>query len=382
MAHTSVTDGVPETATLTLGHFEKGGEPSRPLEAPPLHLKASSSILGLVFSSPSNPNPSESERERTSRASNPSVRSSHGSTPAARRLPAPPAPAPAPRAAAAADAARYGPSLPRSPSSPLRAQIAGGSHLTRVPSHLSSVDEEGGEPDARVHLRDPPNAMRASISALPSPARFDPSPARASMAAALRPPATRAKLDFPAAEASPAEKENLLPAAAPASPMSWAGAAAGKEDLLSPAGADAHDELVALNLAAVASAAGTPGTGPLFVRGRLYDLYSARRNERLKRKHGSPFAALDPEQMAEDPCVAVELSKRRGAKKAYATTGAESVRKSMPAADFGAGRAVSMGPRSSLRSSKEMKKASAASGTASLAVKERRVNSRSSTRRI
>nr|CAB3457915.1 unnamed protein product [Digitaria exilis] len=261
----------------------------------------------------------------------------------------------------AASSVQTPPASMKKAANPMRASICA------IPSPISRLE---------------PNAMRASISALPSPARFDPSPARASMAAALRPPATRAKLDFPAAEASPAEKENLLPAAAPASPMSWAGAAAGKEDLLSPAGADAHDELVALNLAAVASAAGTPGTGPLFVRGRLYDLYSARRNERLKRKHGSPFAALDPEQMAEDPCVAVELSKRRGAKKAYATTGAESVRKSMPAADFGAGRAVSMGPRSSLRSSKEMKKASAASGTASLAVKERRVNSRSSTRRI
>ena len=233
-----------------------------------------------------------------------------------------------------------------------------------------------------------PSPMRASISALPSPARFEPGPARAptAAAAALTPP-TRAKLDFPAAEASPpprapaaAGKENLLPAAAPAG-------SAEKENLL-PAGADAHDELVALNLAAVARAAGTPGAGPLFVRGRLYDLYSARRDELLKRKLGFPYyedsasPALDPEAMAEDPCVAVELSKRRVAKKAYATTGAESVRRSMPAADFATGRAGGLGPRSSLRSSKEMKKASAASGTVSLAVKERRINPRSSTRRM
>ena len=229
-----------------------------------------------------------------------------------------------------------------------------------------------------------PSPMRASISALPSPARFEPSPARASAAAALPPP-TRAKLDFPAAEAppparAPPGKENLLPAAAPAG-------SAEKENLL-PAGADAHDELVALNLAAVARAAGTPGAGPLFVRGRLYDLYSARRDERLKRKLGFPYyedsasPALDPEAMAEDPCVAVELSKRRVAKKAYATTGAESVRRSMPAADFATGRAGGLGPRSSLRSSKEMKKASAASGAVSLAVKERRINPRSSTRRM
>ncbi|OEL37268.1 hypothetical protein BAE44_0001713 [Dichanthelium oligosanthes] len=242
-------------------------------------------------------------------------------------------------------------------------------------------------------IRLEPSPLRASISALPSPVRFElkPSPMRASMAAAL-PPSTRAKLDFPAAAASPparapAGKENLLPA----TPPSRAGAAAEKENLLLPAGADAHDELLALNLAAVARAAGTPATGPLFVRGRLYDLYSARRNERLKRKHGFPYsyeeesagyAGLDPEAMAEDPCVAVELSKRRVAKKSYGATGAESVRRSMPAADFAAGRAGGLGPRSSLRSSKEMKKASAASGTVSVAVKERMINPRSSSRRI
>ncbi|RLN33531.1 skin secretory protein xP2-like [Panicum miliaceum] len=240
-------------------------------------------------------------------------------------------------------------------------------------------------------IRLEPSPMRASISALPSPARFEPSPARASTAAALPPPTRAAKVDFPATASPPAKapagKENLLPAAAPSTSPAVAGAAE-KENLL-PAGADAHDELVALNLAAVARAAGTPAAGPLFVRGRLYDLYSARRDERLKRKLGFPYnedsasAALDPEAMAEDPCVAVELSKRRVAKKAYATTGAESVRRSMPAADFAAGRAGGgLALRSSLRSSKEMKKASAASGTVSLAVKERRVNPRSSARRI
>ncbi|KAJ1290863.1 hypothetical protein BS78_02G275500 [Paspalum vaginatum] len=231
-------------------------------------------------------------------------------------------------------------------------------------------------------VRFDPSPIRASISTLPSPVRAEPSPMRASMAAAP----TRAKLDFPAAASPPprsaAGKENVLPAAAPLAPPPY------EEESLLPAGADAHDELVALNLAAVARAA---GTGPLFVRGRLYDRYSARRNERLKRKHGFPYyedsasaAAVDadPETMAEDPCVAVELSKRRVAKKAYAATGAESVRRSMPAGDFSAGRGGGLGPRSSLRNSKEMKKASAASGVVSLAVKERRVNSRSSARRI
>jgi hypothetical protein len=146
---------------------------------------------------------------------------------------------------------------------------------------------------------------------------------------------------------------------------------------------------VALNLAAIARTAGTPSGGPLFVRGRLYDLYSARRNERLKRKQDFPFyseefasAAVDPETMAENPCVAVELSKRRVAKKAYAASGAESVRRSMPAVDFAACRGGDLGPRSSLRSSKEMKKASAASGAVSMATKVRRVNPRSSVRRF
>ncbi|WVZ65889.1 hypothetical protein U9M48_015180 [Paspalum notatum var. saurae] len=228
--------------------------------------------------------------------------------------------------------------------------------------------------------------IRASISALPSPVRAEPSPMRASVAAAP----TRAKLDFPAVASPPprsaAGKENVLPAAAAAlAPPP----AAQEESLVLPAGADAHDELVALNLAAVARAAGTGG--PVFVRGRLYDRYSARRNERLKRKHGFPYyedsasaaaVDVDPEAMAEDPCVAVELSKRRVAKKAYAATGAESVRRSMPAGDFAAARGGGLGPRSSLRNSKEMKKASAASGVVSQAVKERRVSSRSSTRRI
>lgn len=125
-------------------------------------------------------------------------------------------------------------------------------------------------------------------------------------------------------------------------------------------------------------------TSPMFERGRLYDLYSARRNERLKRKHGW-YAAAEEEAgaMAEDPCVAVELSKRRVAKKA----GAESVvRRSMPAAaesslSYRAGGGLSA-MRSSLRSSKEMKKPSAASSCATAtkpsAIKDRRVGMRSS----
>lgn len=146
------------------------------------------------------------------------------------------------------------------------------------------------------------------------------------------------------------------------------------------------DEEVAFNLADTSTEDWTAmlaPTSPLFERGRLYDLYSARRNERLKRKHGW-YTAGEEETvaMAEDPCVAVELSKRRGAKK----TGAESaVRRSMPAAEpslsYRAGGGLSA-MRSSLRSSKEMKKPSAASSCATAtkpsAIKDRRVGMRSS----
>ncbi|KAL6841800.1 hypothetical protein ACP4OV_028312 [Aristida adscensionis] len=228
--------------------------------------------------------------------------------------------------------------------------------------------------------------MRASVCAFPSPIRLDPSPLRASISALpppprlepSPPPPRRAKLDLPASVA-----------AAPSPP---ARTPAGKENLPAAAadddGAAASLDL-ASNLAALAKAASS-ATSPLFVRGRLYDLYSARRNERLKRKQASE---ADVEAMAEDPCVAVELSKRRGAKKAFAgaatATGAESVRRSMPAWAFASGRAnggAGATPlRSSLRSSKEMRKPSAASGVAagvSLAMRDRRVTSRSSVHRI
>ncbi|KAL5197123.1 hypothetical protein ABZP36_000635 [Zizania latifolia] len=205
-----------------------------------------------------------------------------------------------------------------------------------------------GLPPLACSVQTPPGSikkaqtpLRSSICALPTP-RLEPSP--------------RAKLDFAATP---------LPARA-----------VGKENR------HVHDE-VALDLAAAAvnncKAAPLPCPSPLFERGRLYDLYSARRNERLKRKHGFPVGEEEAEAMAGDPCVAVELSKRRGAKK----SGADSVRRSMTAAaDFSASRATTttLGRRSSLRSSKEMKKASAASfaGAKSSSVKERRASTRSS----
>ncbi|KAE8804715.1 hypothetical protein D1007_19272 [Hordeum vulgare] len=171
--------------------------------------------------------------------------------------------------------------------------------------------------------------------------------------------------------------------------------AAGKENLFFHDDGDEEEE-APFNLADATtgdwtSAAVAP-TCPLFERGRLYDLYSARRNERLKRKHGW-YAAGEEEAgaMAEDPCVAVELSKRRVAKKA-AGPPESLLRRSMPAAaaaefsqSYRAGGGLSA-MRSSLRSSKEMKKPSAASSCAPAAklsaAKGRRVGSQSSVRRI
>ncbi|KAM3384569.1 hypothetical protein ACQJBY_008919 [Aegilops geniculata] len=176
--------------------------------------------------------------------------------------------------------------------------------------------------------------------------------------------------------------------------------AAGKENLHFP-DADDADEAVPFNLADASTddwTAAVAPTSPLFERGRLYDLYSARRNERLKRKQGW-YAAGEEEAgaMAEDPCVAVELSKRRGAKKA-AGAPESAVRRSMPAAPAELSQSYRSGGglsamRSSLRSSKEMKKPSAASSCATgassrataakpSAAKGRRVGSQSSVRRI
>lgn len=90
----------------------------------------------------------------------------------------------------------------------------------------------------------------------------------------------------------------------------------------------------------------TPSTKciPLFERGRMYDEYSARRNERLKRKKGE----VEEERSVNDSGVsALEFGKRRNAKKM------ESVRKSVPA-NFSIGRRE--GLRSSVRISKENKK--------------------------
>lgn len=92
------------------------------------------------------------------------------------------------------------------------------------------------------------------------------------------------------------------------------------------------------------TAAVNANSSPLFERGKMYDVYSARRNERLKRKKGE----AEEERTVHDSGVsAVEFGKRRNVKKV------ESVRKSVPA-NFSVCRRE--GLRSSVRISKENKK--------------------------
>jgi hypothetical protein len=87
-------------------------------------------------------------------------------------------------------------------------------------------------------------------------------------------------------------------------------------------------------------------TSPLFERGRLYDLYSARRNERLRKRQLELLEDTEAVKVIQNPAVAVELGKRKTSKKN------ESARKSI-SGDF-----VSRIPtlRSAVRTSKEMKK--------------------------
>ncbi|XP_068646578.1 uncharacterized protein [Aristolochia californica] len=82
---------------------------------------------------------------------------------------------------------------------------------------------------------------------------------------------------------------------------------------------------------------------PLFERGRLYDEYSARRNERLKRKKAETG---DDQSAMDHAAFNVEFGKRKAAKKT------ETLRKSVPA-NFSIPRRE--GLRSSVRLSKENK---------------------------
>lgn len=88
-------------------------------------------------------------------------------------------------------------------------------------------------------------------------------------------------------------------------------------------------------------------TNALFERGRFYQLYSARRNERLKRK----MMEISEETVALYPEVAVELSKKRSLKKA------ETPRKSCPGS-FSVSRASNLRSSAVRSSYKEVKKVS------------------------
>ncbi|WOL10759.1 hypothetical protein Cni_G19518 [Canna indica] len=81
----------------------------------------------------------------------------------------------------------------------------------------------------------------------------------------------------------------------------------------------------------------------LFERGRFYEVYAARRNERLRMRKAEEVA------VAEDPGVAVELARRRGSKKA------EAARRAVVPEEFPVIRARNLRSPVSARSSKEMK---------------------------
>lgn len=106
----------------------------------------------------------------------------------------------------------------------------------------------------------------------------------------------------------------------------------------------------------------TCSNSPIFERGRFYELYSARRNERLKRKKEE----IAEEIITQDPSIAIELAKRRSSKKV------DSLWKSVPA-DFSSSRVL----RSSVRSTKEMKKPSAVTYPDKPAARGKRIGTRS-----
>ncbi|KAK1324537.1 hypothetical protein QJS10_CPA01g00274 [Acorus calamus] len=93
------------------------------------------------------------------------------------------------------------------------------------------------------------------------------------------------------------------------------------------------------------------GSPPLFERGRLYEVYLARRNERLKRKKGEIF--VEETQVSEAVVVNgdVDLGGRRRTVKKEGVC----LRKSMPP-DFSVGRLQSL--RSSVRVNKENRRPS------------------------
>ncbi|KAF3335578.1 hypothetical protein FCM35_KLT20085 [Carex littledalei] len=117
-------------------------------------------------------------------------------------------------------------------------------------------------------------------------------------------------------------------------------------------------------------------TSPLFERGRLYDLYSARRNERLRRRQLELLEETEAVKVIQNPAVAIELAKKKTTKKN------ESARKSI-SGDISVSRIPTL--RSAVRTSKEMKKNTTSFGfddKSSVGTSVRRIGTRSVARRF
>ncbi|KAJ3678655.1 hypothetical protein LUZ60_002458 [Juncus effusus] len=86
---------------------------------------------------------------------------------------------------------------------------------------------------------------------------------------------------------------------------------------------------------------------PLFERGRFYDLYSARRNERLKKRQMELMDESEVAIVSQNPAIAVELQKKKNLKRN------ESARNSI-SGEISVSRIPNLS--SSLRNSKDVKK--------------------------
>ncbi|KAJ3688976.1 hypothetical protein LUZ61_018140 [Rhynchospora tenuis] len=118
-------------------------------------------------------------------------------------------------------------------------------------------------------------------------------------------------------------------------------------------------------------------TSPLFERGRFYDLYSARRNERLRRRQLELLGETEAVEVIQNPAVAVELKKKTSKKN-------ESARKSI-SGDFSVSRIPTL--RSAVRTSKDkdIRKSTSSLGfdeKSSVCTSTRRISTRSSARRF
>ncbi|KAJ4805721.1 hypothetical protein LUZ62_018287 [Rhynchospora pubera] len=116
-------------------------------------------------------------------------------------------------------------------------------------------------------------------------------------------------------------------------------------------------------------------TSPLFERGRFYDLYSARRNERLRRRQLELLGESEAVEVIQNPAVAVELKKKTSKKN-------ESARKSI-SGDFSVSRIPTL--RSAVRTTKDLRKSTSSLGfdeKSSVCTSTRRISTRSSARRL